>query len=51
MDKDIYIYTHEQVKTVQQKYSRLTQCTKEIKNYIYHLITKLTKARCQGKQN
>ena len=29
------------VKTVQQKYSRLTQRTKEIKNYIYQLKTKL----------
>ena len=40
------------VKTVQQKkrYSRLTQKTKEIKNYIYQLRTKLTKAQT-GKQN
>ena len=42
------------VKTVQQKYNRLTQWTKEIKNYIYQLRTKLKhkvknkiKARCQ----
>ena len=38
------------VKTVQQKYSRLTQRTKEIKNYIDQLRTKLTKAQT-GKQN
>jgi len=33
------------VKAVQQKYSRLIQQTKEIKNYIYQLRTKLTKAQ------
>ena len=33
------------VKAVQQKYSRLIQRTKEIKNYIYQLRTKLTKAQ------
>ena len=33
------------IKTVQKiKYSKLTWLTKEIKNYIYHLSTKLTKA-------
>ena len=38
------------VKTVQQKeYSRLTQQTK-IKNHIFHLRTKLTKAQT-GKQS
>ena len=42
------------VKTTQQKYSILMWQTKEIKNYIYQLRTKLkhklenrTKARCQ----
>ena len=38
------------VKTVQQKYSRMTWHTKEIKNYIYQLRTSLTKAQT-GKQN
>ena len=38
------------VKTVQQKYSRLIQCTKEIKSYIYQLRTKLTNTQT-GKQN
>ena len=33
------------VKTVQQKYSRLAQRTKEIKNYIDQLRTKLTEAQ------
>ena len=37
------------MKTAQQKYSRMTWGTKEIKNYIYQL-TKLTKAQT-GKQN
>ena len=32
------------------KYSRLTQWTKEIKNYTYQLRTKLTKSQT-GKQN
>jgi len=32
------------------KYNRLTRKTKEIKNYIYQLRTKLTKAQ-NGKQN
>ena len=41
-----HTHTHTQthtseVKTVQQKYSGLTQQTKEIKNYIYQLKTKL----------
>ena len=38
------------VKIVQQKYSRLTWQTKEIKTYIYQLRTKVTKAQ-SGKQN
>ena len=49
-------YTHEQNQNspTKVKYNRLTQRTKEIKNYIYQLRTKLkpklknkTKARCQ----
>ena len=53
----IYIYTHQQSQNgpTKIKYSRLTQQTKEIKNFIYQLRTKLTKgqtrkhtkARCQ----
>ena len=54
----IYIYTHSHEQSENSptkiKYNRLTQWTKEIKNYIYHLRTKLkhkledkTKARCQ----
>ena len=39
------------VKTVQQKYSRLIRQTKEIKNYIYQLRTKLTKAQTGKKKN
>ena len=35
---------HSEKKTVQQKYSRMTWHTKEIKNYIYQLRTKLTKS-------
>ena len=49
----IHIYTHEQSENgppTKVKYSRLTQQTKEIKNYIYQLRTKLTKAQT-GKQN
>ena len=44
--------THEQSQNspTKIKYSRLTQQTKEIKNYIYQLRTKLTKAET-GKQN
>ena len=43
---DLMEYTHiSKVKTVQQKYSRLTLWTKEIKNYILQLRTKLTKAQ------
>ena len=40
----IYIHTDEQSQHSPTKiqYSRLTQQTKEIKNYIYQLITKLT---------
>ena len=47
-----YIYTHEQSENspTKIKYSRLTWWTKEIKNYIYQLRTKLTKAQT-GKQN
>ena len=45
-------YTHEQNQNspTKVKYNRLTQRTKEIKNYIYQLKTKLTKAQT-GKQN
>ena len=48
----MYIYTHEQSKNspTKIKYSRLTWRTKEIKNHIYQLRTKLTKAQT-GKQN
>ena len=48
----IYIYTHEQSQKspTKIKYSRLTQRTMEIKNYIYQLRKKLTKAQT-GKQN
>ena len=47
-----YIYTHEQSENspTKIKYSRLAWQTKEIKNYIYQLRTKLTKAQT-GKQN
>ena len=47
-----HIYTHEQSENspTKIKYSRLTWQTKEIKNYIYQLRTKLTKAKT-GKQN
>ena len=48
-----YIHiTHEQNQNspTKIKYSRLTQRMKEIKNYIYQLRTKLTKAQT-GKQN
>ena len=43
----IYIYTHVQSKNspTDVKYSKLTQQTKEIKNYIFQLRTKLTKAQ------
>jgi len=52
----IYIHTEEQSQNrpTKIKYNRLTQQTKEIKNYIYQLRTKLkhklekkTKPRCQ----
>ena len=52
----IYIYTHEQSQNSPMKImcNRLTQQTKEIRNYIYQSRTKLkhklenkTKARCQ----
>ena len=36
------------VKTVQQKYNRLTQQTKEIKNCIYQLKTKLEQGAKRG---
>ena len=47
-----YIYTHEpsQNSPTKIKYNRLTQQTKEIKNYICQLRTKLTKAQT-GKLN
>ena len=47
-----YTFTSiKKLKTVQQiKYNRLSWRTKEIKNYIYQLRTKLTKAQT-GKQN
>ena len=49
---NIYIYTHKHNQNSRRKikYNRLTQQTKEIKNYIYQLRTKLTKAQ-SGKQN
>ena len=42
-----YIYTHEQCQNspTKIKYNRLTQQRKEIKNYVYQLRTKLTKAQ------
>jgi len=48
----IYIYTHKQSQKspAKIKYNRLTQQTKKIKNYIYQLRTKLSKAQT-GKQN
>ena len=47
----IYTYTPiSKIKTIQLKYSRLIQHTKEIKNYIYQLRTKLTKAQTGGKK-
>ena len=46
-----YAYTPmSKVKTVQQKYSRMTWGTKEIKNYIYQLRTKVTETQSR-KQN
>ena len=44
-----YIYTHEQNQKspTKTKYNRLTQWTKEIKNHIYELRTKLTKEQSQ----
>ena len=43
----IYTYTHKQNQNspTRIKYNRLTQRTKETKNYIYPLKTKLTKAQ------
>ena len=48
----IHIYTHEQSQNspTKIKYNRLSRQTREIKNYIYQLRTKLTKAQT-GKQN
>ena len=48
----IYIYTHEQSENspTKIKYSRFIWQTKEIKNYIYQLRTKLNKAQT-GKPN
>ena len=48
----MHIYTHKQSQNspTKIKYNSLTQRTKEIKNYIYQLRTKLTKAQT-GKQN
>ena len=48
----IYIYTHKQNQNspTKIKYSRLTQRTKEITNYIYQLRTKVTKGKTE-KQN
>ena len=48
----MYIYTHEQHQNspTKIKYNRLTWQTKETKDYIYQLRTKLTKAQT-GKQS
>ena len=48
----MYIYTHEQCQNspTKIKYNRLTWRTKEIKNFIYQLRSKLTEAQT-GKQN
>ena len=48
----IYIYMHKQSQNspTKVKYSRLIRQTKDIKNYIYQLRTKLPKAQT-GKQN
>ena len=50
-----YIYTHthkqNQNSPAKIKYSRLTWQTKEIKNYIYQLRTKLLTKAKTGKQN
>ena len=52
LNNGIYIYTHKQNQNspTKIKYNRLTQQTKETKNYIYQLRQKLTKAQT-GKQN
>ena len=49
---NIYVYTHKQSQNGPNKikYSRFTQETKEVKNYIYQLRTKPTKTQT-GKQN
>ena len=51
MNIHIYVYIHEQSQNslANIKYNRLTWRTKEIKNYISQLRTKLTKAQT-GKQ-
>jgi len=43
----MYVYTHDQSQnsSTKVKYNRLTWQTKEIKNYIYQLRTKLIKAQ------
>ena len=48
----LYIYMHKQNQNspTNIKYSRLTWQKKEIKNYVYQLRMKLTKAQT-GKQN
>ena len=48
----MHIYTHKQSQNslTELKYSRMTWWTKEIKNYIYQLRTKLAKAQT-GEQN
>ena len=47
MNIDIYTHTHKQNQNspTRIKYNRLTRRTKETKNYIYPLKTKLTKAQ------
>ena len=47
----IYIHTHEQSKNSATKvrFRRVTWQTKEIRNYIYQLRTKLTKAQLENK--
>jgi hypothetical protein len=41
----MYIHEQSQNSPTKIKYSRLTQDTKEIKNYVYQLRTKLTRRR------
>ena len=47
---DIYTQEQSQSSPTKIKYNILTQQTKEIKNYVYQLRIKLTKAQT-GKQN